>query len=80
VASFSRYREFRADAGGARLAGRERMLASLHALERCINIKDERSDQQAFQAFKISSRGMLRLFATHPPLEERIKRLESGRY
>lgn len=79
VAWFSRYREFRADAGGARLAGREKMIGALQALQRNYNNVDPRA-QPAVQALKISTRpaGFLRLFSTHPPLEERIARLSHG--
>lgn len=77
VARFSRFREFRADAGGARLAGKENMLAALRKLQLTFDVQDKRTEKPAFQAFKISSRGgFLSLFATHPPLEERIARLE----
>lgn len=78
VAGFSRRREFRADFGGARLASPENMISALHALKRTIDIQDERTDQPAFQAFKISSKGgFSRLFASHPPLEERIASLKA---
>lgn len=78
IARFSRYREFRADAGGARLAGPDQMIAALTALKRTFERTDGRTDQPAFQSFKISSRpsGFMRLFATHPPLDERIARLQ----
>ncbi|HWD18683.1 MAG TPA: protease HtpX [Verrucomicrobiae bacterium] len=79
---FSRWREFRADAGGARYAGRGRMIGALRALEAA---HDEGADlagpqQPAFQALKISGKtgGFMALFASHPPLEERIRRLEAG--
>lgn len=79
---FSRWREFRADAGGARLAGRDNMIGALRALQRLHDpeaLKAAASQNQSFQAFKISSpRGFLALFASHPPLEERIARLEAG--
>jgi heat shock protein HtpX len=80
VAAFSRYREFRADAGGARLAGREKMIGALQALERAASIHDTRAEQPAFQSMKISNNKsmMFRLFASHPPLEERIERLKKG--
>jgi heat shock protein HtpX len=73
---FSRRREFRADAGGARLAGRERMIAALERLRASYG-EARLPDQMA--AFGISGgarRGLLRLFMTHPPLEERIERLQ----
>ena len=80
VARFCRYREFRADAGGARLAGRDKMIAALEALQRLVSIKDDAKSQPAIQALKISSQGgFMRLFSTHPPLEERIARLQKLR-
>ena len=77
VATYSRHREFRADAGGARLAGKESMIAALKALQNLQEIKDPK-ENPAMAAFKIShpsKRGLLRLFATHPPIEERIEKL-----
>ncbi|MBS0654271.1 MAG: protease HtpX [Verrucomicrobia bacterium] len=81
VAAFSRFREFRADAGGARLVGRDKMVGALQALERVVAIRDPKAEQPAFQAMKISDTKsvLFRLFASHPPLEERIARLMSGR-
>jgi heat shock protein HtpX len=81
VARFSRYREFRADAGGARLAGRENMIQALDALRRTYELVDPNA-QPAVQTLKISShpRGLMALFASHPPLEERIARLQSMSY
>lgn len=83
VAWFSRWREFRADAGGARFAGRDNMVNALKALQRIhehgADVDEQAQPQPAFQALKISgktSRAAL-LFATHPPLEERIARLEN---
>ncbi|MDH5612361.1 MAG: protease HtpX [Gammaproteobacteria bacterium] len=72
---FSRQREFRADAGAAGLASREKMIAALRALQRRAG-ENELPDQMA--AFGISGhigQGMKRLFMTHPPLEERIAAL-----
>ena len=85
VAWFSRWREFRADAGGARLAGRENMINALRALQRLHDPKvlaAEAQQHPAFQALKISGPrgGFLALFADHPPLEERIARLEQGAF
>lgn len=76
---FSRQREFRADAGGARLASRERMVAALERLRRTA-AQPHLPDQMA--AFGISGtvgQGLKRLFMTHPPLEERIAALKQGR-
>jgi heat shock protein HtpX len=85
VCWFSRWREFRADAGGARLAGRENMISALRALQRLHDPEvaaTEARRAQAFQSLKISGRteGFRALFATHPPLEERIARLERGAF
>ncbi|MDR3606409.1 MAG: protease HtpX [Oligoflexia bacterium] len=79
VAWFSRYREYRADAGGARLAGRENMILALETLRRTFEGVDT-NIQPAVAALKISSRprGVFALFSTHPPLEERIERLRQG--
>ena len=81
VCWFSRQREFRADAGGARLAGRENMINALRALGRLHDPEvaaAEAQHAQAFQSLKISGQrgGFMSLFATHPPIEERIARLE----
>jgi len=77
VAWFSRYREYRADSGGASLAGRNNMIQALEGLRRTFEDVDP-STQPAVQALKISSRpsGFMKLFSTHPPLEERIERLK----
>ncbi len=73
---FSRQREFRADAGGARLAGRNKMIAALQSLQASV-AEPHLPDQMA--AFGISGGnrgGFARLFMTHPPLEERIEALQ----
>jgi heat shock protein HtpX len=78
IAAFSRFREFRADKGGAQLAGREKMISALQALQKVQQIRDQRAEQPAFQSMKISHQersGLIALFMTHPPLELRIKRL-----
>ena len=78
VAWFSRWREFRADAGGAQIGGRERMIGALEALQRTVEIRDPRP-QEAVATLKISNpNGMMRFFMTHPPLEERIARLRAA--
>lgn len=77
IAAYSRFREFRADAGGARLVGREKMIMALQALQKTVEIQDEKVQQPAFQAFKISNtKPIMRFFASHPPLEARIARLQ----
>jgi len=73
---FSRWREFRADAGGAALAGREKMIAALERLK----LNQEQSQLPAqISAFGISGgRGLMRLFMSHPPLDERIAALRAA--
>ncbi len=82
VAYFSRRREFRADAGGASLASKSNMVAALRKLQSVYEMPLESPGEQrdAMATLKISHRdqrgGMLSLFMTHPPLEERISALE----
>ena len=76
VCWFSRQREFRADAGGAELAGRSSMVGALKSL--LANQERVDNSQAALTTMKIAG-GPMALFATHPPLEVRIARLESGR-
>jgi len=83
IAPFSRWREFRADAGGAAKAGKQKMIAALEALKAN---RESRLAQQAeaqagamapaLSAFKISG-DWASLTSTHPPLEERIARLKA---
>ena len=70
---FSRHREFRADAGGAHLAGRGKMINALRALQRS---HDPEPLPGNMAAFGINSGGASRLFMSHPPLEERIAALQ----
>ncbi len=73
---FSRWREYRADAGGAQLAGRQKMIAALRKLQQ--SSPQQMPDEMA--AFGINGGlgdGIKKLFMTHPPLEARIKALET---
>jgi heat shock protein HtpX len=73
VAWFSRYREFRADAGSARLLGPQPMI---NALRRLGGLQPGQLPQ-AMQAFGITGGGgVMALFASHPPIEERIAALQ----
>jgi len=75
LAWFSRRREFRADAGGADLEGAGAMASALNRLRA---MRDAPSQLPAnLTAFGIRGEGMLKLMATHPPLEERIARLQA---
>ena len=75
---FSRRREFRADAGGAHLAGRGSMIAALEGLKRI----ESGELPQSMAAFGIAggdrAGGLRRLFMSHPPLDERIAALRAG--
>ncbi|MBB3227136.1 heat shock protein HtpX [Luteibacter sp. Sphag1AF] len=78
VMAFSRWREFRADAAGANLAGRGAMISALQRLS--VN-HGESTLPQTIQAFGISghlAHGFKRLFMSHPPLEERIAALQAS--
>ena len=74
VMGFSRYREYRADSGGANLASRQKMIAALERLKS--NQIESQLDSQ-LTAFGISGkRAWSELFMSHPPLEKRIAALQ----
>ena len=76
---FSRQREFRADAQGARLAGRGNMIAALERLKASSAMPDSMPESMA--AFGIASgvrQGLRALFASHPPLDARIAALRAS--
>ncbi|MGB8223846.1 MAG: protease HtpX [Polyangiales bacterium] len=75
VAWFSRRREFRADAGGADLESPGAMASALNRLKAMRDAPSQLPDN--LTAFGIRGEGMLKLMATHPPLEERIARLQA---
>lgn len=76
TAAFSRWREYRADAGGAQLTSRSKMIAALQRLRGLTEVEDNRAPSLA--TLKINHKpGFLSLFASHPPLEKRIERLQS---
>ncbi|WP_456375757.1 protease HtpX [Thiolapillus sp.] len=74
VAWFSRWREYRADAGGAALAGRQKMISALQRLGQAQ--PEPLPDEMA--AFGIAGGGLHELFASHPPLEKRIEALRNA--
>lgn len=79
VAWFSRYREYRADKGGADLAGREKMISALNALSRAYpQLAEAKVESNPnFKSMQISSKdSVMRLFSSHPPLSERIAALK----
>jgi heat shock protein HtpX len=75
---FSRRREFRADAGGARLAGRQKMIDALQALQRAHEPQDLPGEFAAFGIAGGIGSGFRKLFMSHPPLEVRIAALREG--
>ncbi len=79
--AISRSREYEADEGGARLAGNPRYLSSalrkLHNASQKIPMDANPATSHMFIVNPLSGGGLLRLFSTHPPIEERIKRLEA---
>lgn len=76
---FSRHREFRADAGGAQLAGRTKMIEALRALQRAHEPQDLPGELAAFGISGGMRSGFSKLFLSHPPLEERIAALQNPR-
>jgi heat shock protein HtpX len=77
VMAYSRHREFGADAGGAQNAGKDNMIHALESLRETTELVD--TSAKAVNTLKIAGgQGWLRLFASHPPLEERIERLRSA--
>lgn len=77
VAFFSRSREFRADAGGAMIAGKDKMIAALENLQRNFEPIDRRA--ASLDTLKISGKSkFVALFSTHPALEKRIERLRNS--
>ena len=77
---FSRYREFRADAGSAKYVWKEKMIAWLEALKRMQSMASE--DKWAFAAMQISTKkawGIMKLFSSHPDLDDRISALHDLR-
>jgi heat shock protein HtpX len=75
VAWFSRYREYRADAGSAKLLGPQPMI---HALQRLGGLQAGALPQN-FRSFGIAGEGIVTLFASHPPIEKRIAALQALR-
>lgn len=74
---FSRQREYRADAGGASLAGKASMIAALERLQQSVNQPHLPEQLEAFGISGGMGSGIKRLFMSHPPLSERIEVLKS---
>ena len=73
---FSRQREFRADAGGAELAGRQKMILALERLRQVSQPSHLQGEMAAFGIVGGLGEGLKKLFLSHPPLEERIAALQ----
>lgn len=79
---FSRLREYRADKGGAELAGKEKMIGALVGLKTYINHARSRKETPAIKTLKIAhptKSGLALLLSSHPSLEKRIERLKEIR-
>ena len=77
VYAFSRWREYHADLGGAKFAGKQKMIAALKRLQKTNNLIDSKTKSLA--TMKISDKpGIMRFFSTHPTLESRIERLQEA--
>jgi len=76
---FSRQREFRADAGSARLAGANKMIAALERLKATVEQPPLPEQVRAFGISGATKQGIARLFMTHPTLDERIEALRLAR-
>lgn len=77
---FSRYREFKADAGGAQLTGRNNMIAALRRLQQSSNTSALPDEMAAFGITGEKKINFQKLFMSHPPLEERIVALENSQF
>ena len=75
---FSRQREFRADAGGANIAGRQKMVGALKRLQQSANQPHLPEQLEAFGISGGMGVGIKRLFMSHPPLEDRIEALQQS--
>ena len=77
---FSRWREYRADKGGAQFAGREKMISALQILAQISqNARSQKNKELSYLMINSSgSRSLImKLFSTHPPIQDRIRRLKN---
>lgn len=74
---FSRYREYRADAGSAKLVGKEKMIMALQRLQRLQRVHEPQEMEGSLAAFMINGVRSKELFMSHPPLEKRIEALRN---
>jgi len=77
VMAFSRHREYRADQGGADLAGKDKMIRALEQLK--ANVRMVQTNQESVQTLKINGGPgkMMKLLSSHPDLDDRINRLKA---
>lgn len=80
VAWYSRRREYRADAGGAYLAGKANMIGALEALQRSVEPEHMPEQLEAMGIAGVRKGGLRMLFASHPPMEDRIAALREERH
>jgi heat shock protein HtpX len=80
VSAFSRWREYRADRGGAEIGGREKMIHALQSLKQSIGMEDDgRAPSLATLKINGKAKGLLALFSSHPDLDDRIAALQKMR-
>lgn len=77
VMAFSRYREFRADEGGAALAGKDKMIHALQSLKRNVQMVDNSQTSLATLKINGGGRSWTKLFSSHPDLDDRIRELQA---
>jgi heat shock protein HtpX len=77
VMAYSRYREFHADAGGADLAGKDKMIHALQSLKRSVELVDNNQPSLATMKINGGRGGWTKLFSSHPDLDERIRQLQA---
>ena len=82
VSFFSRIREYRADEGGAKLAGKSNMIAALQKLQLEFDANNLQSTDNGLNTMKISAKegGIRALLSSHPKLEDRIKHLQTNNF
>ncbi len=80
ICAYSRHREYSADKDAGEMVGNQSMIAALKKLQNLFDYNQKHTTQESLsvQAMKISGRSFLKWLSTHPPLEERIKALESS--
>ena len=77
INAFSRFREYQADAGSARLTGAEKMISALKKIDKICSSSSAKNRHDGYEVAKINSRRRVMLFSTHPSTEDRIRALKN---